>query len=173
MTGVIVRSGWRGFTLIEMLVVMMMMGIFLGLVSANMRPSERDLLRVEAERLAQLLDLAADESRITGKSIAWIGHESGYRFWRLVGNNEWSEIRDSDLLRTRSLPPGMSISDLRTEGMRPQKIMRLEFSPGGVMLAFNIELSIGAEHYAIAASPVGDLRVALGRGKTYGEMAPQ
>lgn len=173
MTGVIVLRRCGGFTLIEMLVVLMMMGIFIGLVSANMRPSERDLLRIEAERLAQLLDLAADESRITGKSVAWIADESGYRFWRLGGDNEWSEIRDSDLLRMRSLPQGMTISSLRIEGMRPQKFMRVEFSPGGVMFAFTVDLSIGSEHYAVAASPVGDFRVALGRGKTYGEMAPQ
>ena len=173
MNGAIIPRRVWGFTLVEILVVLMIMGIFLGLIGANLRPSERDLLRVEAERLAQLLDLAAQESRITGKSIAWTADESGYRFWRLGADNEWSEIRDSDLLRARRLPQGMSISNLRVEAMRPQSFKRVEFSPGGAMLAFAIDLSLGSEHYAVAASPVGDLRVSPGRGKTYGEMAPQ
>lgn len=163
----------RGFTLIEMLVVLMIIGIFLGLVRANLRPGEQDLLRTEAERLAQLLDLAAEESRLTGKSLAWTADTSGYRFWHRSRENEWSEIRDSELLRARSLPQGMTISDLRIEAMGPQRFMRLEFSPTGLALAFSLDLSLGTEHYAIAASPVGDLRVAPGKGKTYGEMVPQ
>lgn len=175
MSGAIVAGSVRarGFTLVEMLVVLMMMGIFLGLVSANLRPGERDLLRVEAERLAQVLDLAAEESRITGKSMAWTADESGYRFWRLGADNEWSEIRDSDPLRARSLPQGMSISELRVEAMGPRSFKRVEFSPSGDMLAFTIDFSLGSEHYAVAASPVGDLRVSPGKGKTYAEMAPQ
>ena len=173
MSGAVVAGRARGFTLVEMLVVLMIMGIFLGLVSTNLRPSGRDLLRVEAERLAQVLDLAAEESRFTGKSIAWTADESGYRFWRLGAENEWSEIRDSDLLRARRLPQGMTVSYLRVEAIRPQSFKRVEFSPGGAMLAFAIDLSLGSEHYAVAASPVGDLRVSPGRGKTYGEMAPQ
>ncbi|MGH8694384.1 MAG: prepilin-type N-terminal cleavage/methylation domain-containing protein, partial [Burkholderiales bacterium] len=53
----------RGFTLIELLVVLLIMGLFAGLVSTLTRPDDRALLRVEAERLAQLLDLAAMQSR--------------------------------------------------------------------------------------------------------------
>ena len=53
----------RGFTLIELLVVLMIMGLIVGLVSAIVRPDDRGQLRVEAERLAQLLDLAAATTR--------------------------------------------------------------------------------------------------------------
>ncbi len=163
----------RGFTLVEMLVVLMVMGICLGLISVNIAPSERDLLRVEAERLAQVLDLAAEEARITGKSIAWTAEEAGYRFWRLGADSEWSEIRDSGLLRARSLSPGMTIADLRVDAIRARSLKRVEFLPGGVALAFTIDLSLGTEHYAVAASPVGDIRVSAGTGKTYAEMAPR
>ena len=162
-----------GFTLVEMLVVLMIMGIFLGLVSVNIAPSERDVLRVEAERLAQVLDLAAEEARTTGKSIAWTAEDSGYRFWRRGSDSQWSEIRDSDLLRPRKLSPGMGIADLRVEGMRTPAVKRLEFPPGGAMLAFTIDLVLGAERYSVAASPVGELRVTAGTGKPYAEMAPR
>ena len=163
----------RGFTLVEMLVVLMTMGILVGLISVNIGPGDRDLLRLEAERLAQVLDLAADEARISGNSIAWTADMSGYRFWRLGASNEWAEIRDNDLLRPRKLSPGMVISDLRIEAMRAQSVRRIEFPSGGAMLAFTIDLSLGNEHYSVAASPVGDLRVSAGKGKTYAEMAPR
>ena len=59
----------RGFTLIEMLVVVMIFGILIGMVSVAIRPDEDSILRVEAERLAHLMDLAADESRYSGRPI--------------------------------------------------------------------------------------------------------
>jgi len=166
----------RGFTLIEVLVVLMIMGLFVGLVSAIVRPDDRGLLRVEAERLAQLLDLAGAESRLAGKSIAWTAEGPGYRFWRMTGDSEasadgsaqWTEMRDSDLLRARALPPGMTISGLEVENMRADGPMRLEFAPYGEVLSFTIEMSLGAARYAVAASPVGELRVVPGEEKSGG-----
>lgn len=164
-------SSRRGFTLIEILVVLLIMSLLVGLVSAITRPDDRALLRVEAERLAQLLDLAAAESRLTGKSIAWTTDGSDYRFWRFQEDAGWFEIRDSDPLRARSLPQDITISGLQVETLRPQGVMRLEFTPYGTTLAFNVEISLGAERYTIAASPVGDVRVLPDEGKTSDGMA--
>jgi general secretion pathway protein H len=171
MNSVTISGPSRGFTLIEMLVVLMIMGLFVGLVSAITRPDDRAVLRLEAERLSQLLDFAATEARLTGKSIAWTADESGYRFWRAGDDATWSEIRDSELLRARTLPQGVTVSGFRVENMRPQGPMRLEFSPQGSSLAFSIGMSIGAERYAVTGSPVGDVRVAPGEARTDGEVA--
>ena len=171
MKSVIILGPSRGFTLIEMLVVLMIMGLFVGLVSTITRPDDRAVLRLETERLSQLLDFAATEARLTGKSIAWTADESGYRFWRSGGDAGWSEIRDSELLRARTLPQGMAVSGFRVENMRPQGAMRLEFAPQGSSLAFTIGLSLGAEHYAVTGSPVGEVRVVRGEGRTDGEVA--
>jgi general secretion pathway protein H len=154
----------RGFTLIEVLVVLAIMGLFVGMVSAIVRPDDRGLLRVEAERLAQLLDLAAAEARLTGQFIAWTADGPGYRFLRMTGDAEWSEVRDSDLLRARTLPQGMMISRLRVENMPAQGAMRVEFTPYGPALSFSIGMSLGAARYAVAASPIGELRVLPGEG---------
>ena len=165
------RRGTRGFTLLEMLVVLMIVGLFVGLVSAIVLPDDRAVLRLETERLSQLLDFAAAEARLTGTSVAWTAEESGYRFWRLGEDAEWNEIRDSDLLRARTLPQGMAISGLRVENTRSQDSMRLEFAPQGSSLAFALDMSLGAEHSAIAGSPVGEVRVVPDEGKTTGEAA--
>jgi len=97
----------RGFTLLELLVVLLIMGLFAGLVAAISHPDERALLRVEAERLAQLLDLAAAESQLTGRPTAWTADGAQYRFWRWRDDTGWTEARE-DALRARSLPPGMA-----------------------------------------------------------------
>jgi general secretion pathway protein H len=161
----------RGFTLIEMLVVLMIMGLFVGLVSTITQPDDRAVLQLEAERLSQLLDFAATEARLTGKSIAWTADGSGYRFWRSGDDGAWSEIRDSELLRERTLPQGMAVSDFRVENMRPQGSMRLEFTPQGSSLAFTISMSLGTARYAVTGSPVGEVRVVPGEGKTDGQIA--
>jgi len=161
----------RGFTLIEMLVVLMIMGLFVGLVSAITRPDDRAVLRLEAERLSQLLDFASTEARLTGKSIAWTADESGYQFSRFDENSVWSEIRDNELLRARSLPLGMAISAFRVENKRPQGAMRLEFTPQGSLLAFTIGMSFGTEQYAVAGSPIGEVRVIPGGAKSSGDAA--
>lgn len=171
MERVTISESDRGFTLIEMLVVLMIMGLFVGLVSTVTQPDDRAKLRLEAERLSQLLDFAATEAQLTGKSIAWTADESGYRFWRSSDDGVWSEIRDSELLRARTLPQGVEISDFHVENMQPQGGMRLEFAPQGSSLAFTIGLTLGKERYAVAGSPIGDVRVVPGTGRANGDVA--
>ncbi len=162
------RGVGRGFTLIEMLVVLMIMGLLVGLVSAITRPDDRAVLRVEAERLAQLLDLAAVRIAPHGQidrldSRTKPATASGVE----CDDAGWSEIRDSDLLRARTLPQGMrGLGPARRKHARRRSAMRLEFAPYGPALAFTIEMSLGAERYAVAGSPVGDVRALPGDRKT-------
>jgi general secretion pathway protein H len=153
----------RGFTLIEVLVVLLIMGLLAGLVGTLVRPDDRGLLRLEAERLAQLLDLAAAESRFTGNAIAWTADGPGYRFWRMNADAgwtaQWSEILDSDLLRARTLPQGMLVAGLQLGNEPAHGPMRLAFTPQGPARPFDIEMSLGATRYSVAASPIGELRV--------------
>jgi len=130
------RSSRRGFTLLELLVVLLVMGLAAGLIGVLVHPDERALLRLEAERLAQLLDLAAVESRLTGKPIAFTADISKYRFWRWRDDAGWLEARE-DSLRARSLPPGMAISG-----------PRIEFDPY-VPAAYEVRMSLGAEQVSV------------------------
>lgn len=162
------RCALLGFTLVEMLVVLLIMGLFVGLVSAIAQPDERSRLQIEAERLARLLDLAAMESRMTGKTLGWTSDGAGYRFWSERPGAGWSEIVDNDLLRPRDLPAHTTITSLRVETVRPQGTMRLAFTPYGQTPAFAIELSSGAERYAVVASPIGAIRAVPGEGASHG-----
>lgn len=152
----------RGFTLIEMLVVMLIMGLLVGLVSTIAQPDDRALLRVEAERLAQLMDVAATQSRFTGRPIAWTADGQGYRFWQFSEDLGWSEIINDDFLRARTLPQGMTISNMLVENVRSPEYMRVEFKPYGSVISFSVEMSLGDARYTLVNSPVGDVRVLPG-----------
>jgi general secretion pathway protein H len=136
---------------------MLIMALAAGLVGAMARPDERTYLRVEAERLAQLLDLAAEESRLTGNRIAWSADAAGYRFWLWSDAAGWSEMRD-DSLRPRELRPGLSIANLRIEAMRTESGTRLEFNPNTAQ-AFEFQMSLGTARYVVAGSPLGAVSI--------------
>jgi general secretion pathway protein H len=161
-----------GFTLIEVMVVLVIMGLFVGLVSTIIKPDDRALLRLETERLAQLLDLAATESRLTGKRIAWTAEAAGYRFWRFSDDTEWSEIRDVDSLRPRLLPEGMKVAGLRVENARTAEKMRLEFTPFGPTLSFAIALTFGVASYSVEGSPIGEISIVPDDRKKNDQTAP-
>lgn len=165
------RHKLQAFTLVEMLVVVLIMGILLGTVGARLQPQDSDLLRVEGRRLAQLLELAGQEARLTGTAIVWTSDGDAYRFWRRDGAGGWSEIRDNDVLRARALPQAMALSGLRNEVGRPQPEMRLEFPSDGPHSAFSMTLSLGTERYTVSASPTGELQLARQKEVGHGDMA--
>ena len=70
----------RGFTLLELLVVLVIVGITLGIVSFNAMPSPQQALQNEAQRIALLLQLARDEAIVRDRPIAFEVDAEGYRF---------------------------------------------------------------------------------------------
>ncbi len=95
------RSSTRGFTLLELLVVIVLIGILLSVVTITVTPDDRQLLARDAERVGQLFAVAADESRIRQQPMFWEADLNGYRFVTLKGG-ERQLIRDDDLLRERA-----------------------------------------------------------------------
>lgn len=72
----------QGFTLVELLVVLVVIGITLGMTMVQLMPDDRAVLRQEAERLALLLENATLEAQASGQTMGWSGEASHYRFWK-------------------------------------------------------------------------------------------
>jgi general secretion pathway protein H len=79
-------AGNKGFTLIEMLVVLAIIAIGTGGVSLAMRDSAQSTLERDAQRLAALLESARSKSRATGVPVVWRTQASGFVFEGLARN---------------------------------------------------------------------------------------
>ena len=88
-----VAAAPRGFTLLEMLLVIVLAGILLSIVTVSVSPDPRQNLRQDAARIGQLFGIAADESRIRQAPILWEADLTGYRFVTEV-NGERQLITD-------------------------------------------------------------------------------
>lgn len=103
------RSTARGFTLIEISVVLVIVGILAGLVTlsiANRPLAERQ--KFQADRLYQLLRLAAEQAQLQSTEIGLLVGSDGYRFVALDATRRWIPYGDGPL-RTRKLPPSFAL----------------------------------------------------------------
>lgn len=79
-----IRRGERGFTLVEMLAVIFVIGLASALVVLTMPPPEGPVEKA-AERFAMLSQRAADEAIVTGDVVGLRIDERGYEFARYRG----------------------------------------------------------------------------------------
>lgn len=70
----------RGFTLLELLVVVAIMALATAGVGLALRDSGATQLQREGERLAALLESARAQSRASGSPVRWRADTQGFRF---------------------------------------------------------------------------------------------
>jgi len=156
------QNGARGFTLIELLVVLVIVAAGLTLAVIALRPDHRAVVRHEGDRLAALLDLAGEESGVSGLSLAWVGKADGYEFHARELTElgpEWTLVRGDDLLHPRQLPQGALIRSIVVDGQP------LEFGQ-------RVPLGDTATNELAVEIAVGDARVVVSGSAGRFESAP-
>ncbi|MGZ3183238.1 MAG: GspH/FimT family pseudopilin [Telluria sp.] len=152
------RRGARGFTLVELMVVMVIIGITLGLVTVNAIPSPRQNLQAEAQRIALLLQLARDEAIVRNAPVAFEAERDRYRFL-VRGEQRWSVVTDSDLLRERPFKNAPVVLTLDPPGAGGGSPLRIVFGREPVDKPFTLTLADGDNMVAIRADGVGHFSV--------------
>ena len=108
--------GQRGFTLIEILVVMVIIAIITTVAVLSLGTGDRGrLVKQEAHRLAAVLDVASQDAVIQSSQYGLRVAGDGYGFLELH-NQKWRPLAGDPALSHHSLPDGMRL-ELNVEGL--------------------------------------------------------
>ena len=147
----------RGFTLIELAVVVLIIGIIIAAIGINLTRSDRDQVRDEAERLALLVQAAHDEAVLQGRVMVLELTTEGYRFLQLGDDGKLVVVGPGDLLAPRELPAPITVSaDL--EGGSATNKAGLVFDPTGGLGPFRVTLRLRAEEWYVHNLLDGEIR---------------
>jgi general secretion pathway protein H len=99
------RGRASGFTLVEILVVVVIIGIAAGVTIASVAPDDRDLAAREARRFAGALEYAAQRAQFRSELLGVSAAAHSIRYWRRdSAGDRWQMLDDDDILRARPLP---------------------------------------------------------------------
>lgn len=120
------RRRARGFTLLEVLVVLVIIASMAGLLVLGFRDSPEQRLRREADALAALLNVAADEAVMRGMELGLAIDDVGYRFVYFdVEKKQWLAVAEK-ALGPHAFPDTVSVSiQLDGEQLGEQALERI------------------------------------------------
>lgn len=103
-TGPVTRWRQQGFTLLEIMVVVILIVLTVSLVGVNLGRDLDQVAELEARRFARLVEHVRDDSILSGRVYAIEVDEArrSYRF--LEADGEWKSVTRDDVLRQRHFP---------------------------------------------------------------------
>jgi general secretion pathway protein H len=109
------RLRLAGFTLVEVMVVVLIIGIMLTFATLSVGDrAAGDTLDLEARRLEQLFRLASEEAELKGYEIGFRHTPTVYQFVAVNAEGDWQALTEGPL-RPREIPPLLSLR-LRVDG---------------------------------------------------------
>ena len=139
----------RGFTLLEVLAVLFIIGIIASFVGLSVGQRSSRAAQEEAERLYGLVQVAGEESVLQGRELAVEFTRESYRFFELTNDNQWVLIEEDTLFRERKFPPDVNI-ELLVEGSTTsfddeKNLPRIFILSSGELTDFEISFSLDDE----------------------------
>ena len=122
----------RGFSLLELIIVLVIIGVLLAAVTISITDRRLDNLKVEAQRLTALLQLAVDQAVIGNRELGFVIEDDGYHFLELDDEEQWQLIDTTRSRRfdSRVLSEGVysriQVSGLYNEEPEDNRLLRDE-----------------------------------------------
>ena len=149
-----------GFTLLEVLVVVVVIGIASGLVIANLSGDDRGKTEREARRLAGALEHAAALAQWRSETLGVSAEGGIYRFWRRGTDGRWGTVDDDEVLAPHALPAEFTIRLASYAGAPVPADAILPFRPSGRNEPYALVLASPAWSQTVAGDPLNRVQVA-------------
>jgi len=155
------KTSQKGFTLIEIMVVIVIVAVLMGAVTLSFPPAGDKLLKESTERFSALISLAQDESILQSAEISLEIDDKGYGFYKNE-NNSWTALSEAPFQK-RQLPGGMT-SKLLLDGIstnledRETDSPQIVFLSSGEMTPFTYQLFFEKKSSStIEVGPTGEI----------------
>lgn len=149
-----------GFTLLEVMMVLVVVGISLVLVIPNLMKNDDDLIQEEAVRLKALMEYAADTANSRGLWLAWRQTETGYRFLQHdEEKNIWQPVINDDVLRERQIAEGLHLNAFSQQQAVLTTNTMIPFYPSGIHSPFQIILMMGEKKRILNGNLLGNIEI--------------
>lgn len=147
-----------GFTLLEIMVVLVIIGIVLTLAVVRLDPPADRVLQQEAERLALLFEAARDEAIARSEPLAWSHFRGRHQFW-IRRDADWLPLSGVDVLVPRELPAGVSFGSIKVNLQLQGEDGKLVFQPSGVNELFQLQLQGEGGVFELSSDVLGRISV--------------
>jgi type II secretion system protein H len=156
--GLALRSG---FTLAEVLVVLIVIGLAAALVYARLESDPRAELEREGRRLGAAIEHAALLAQWQNQTLGVSAAGGGYRFWRHGPNSGdgWSALSDDDVLSARALPSAFAATVLTYAAQPVAANAIVPLRASGRNEPFVIELAEAQWHLLLFSDPINRITV--------------
>ena len=136
----------RGFTLLELLVVLAIMAVSVAGVRLTLRDSQATQLTREAQRLVAMLEAARVQSRTRGVPLIWEPSPDGF------------------VIRAATANPTQPLAQTRTEawltaGTQANSTQAVVLGPEPILTPIRITLSVAAQSLTIATDGLQPFQV--------------
>lgn len=180
------RVKQTGFTLIEMMVVLVVIGIMISVMVLSIRTGDiSEHMEIEMNRLHALVSLAQEEAILQGQVLALAVGEASYRFdIKDIEKETWSAMTDGRVFRERAAVTGthfvLVIDDIENEKKKEFKLelsgeegqkeeqedddfQRVQIEPSGEMFPFELILRNEDEtiEFKLVMGEDGELNIIL------------
>ena len=156
------RRASVGFTLAEVLVMLLVIGLAAGLAYARLDSDPRRDVEREAKRLAAALEHAAALAQWRNETLGVSAGGAAYQFWRRVPSTEgdrWLPFTGDEILARRALPEPLVAVAREYAGRSVPADAILPLAASGRNEPYSIEIASPEWRMVLVADPLN--RVAL------------